>query len=323
MLLLLTTVLAAAAEPSTTPSVGDAIALQWSAPPGCPTEADVRAAIDVNLAGEGQGGPWHAVAVRGSIEPAADAWVLHVQAELPSGSVVRDLESHACGELAEAAGLILAVILDPLRVVATTKHEAVVAEDFEIAPKLDATPPVASPPVAEPRRRRPAVDLRLGPLGEIGSLGRFRAGAWLGVGVVLRRVRIDVAGQYWGPRRVLPFADAPSAGIVVQQGGVAARGCVIPTDGALAFSTCLGAEAGVARGRGAGLQRTTVSHPPWVAVVIGPELAWTSKHRVGLWVAADAMVHVVRPRWTIRDLGVAASTGPVGFRVVLGPTLRL
>lgn len=323
MLELLTIVLAAAAEP-TAPSIGEAIALDWSAPPGCPTAAEVRAAIDVNLAGDGLDGPWDVVQVHGAIEAVDDAWVLHVDAVLPAGSVTRDVESHTCAELAEAAGLILAVILDPLRVVATTKREVVVAQDAEQAPKLEATPRIASPPVSTPRRRRGAVDLRLGASGELGSLGgRLRAGAWLGVGVVLRRFRIDVAGQWWGPRRVLPFEAAPSAGVVVQQGGIAVRGCVIPTDGALAFATCLGAEAGVSRGRGTGLQRATVSHPPWVAVVIGPELSWTSTRRVGLWVAADAMVHVVRPRWTVRDLGVAAQTGPVGFRLVLGPTVRL
>jgi hypothetical protein len=315
--LALTTMLAVSAAPS----VGEAIGLEWSAPPECPTAADVRAAIDVNLAGEGSAGPWQSVTVRGSIEAVDDAWLLHLRAELPAGSVVRDVESHACAELAEAAGLILAVVLDPLRFAATSKRVAAVGSDAEAAPNLAASPPVASPPKV--RRRRPAIDLRLGALGEYGSLGGLRAGVWLGVGVVTRRFRFDLAGEYWGPRRELPFDDAPSAGVSVQLGGVAARGCVIPNDGALTFAACVGVEAGAARGQGVGLDRATLSHPAWVAVVVGPELAWISKHRVGLWVAADAMVHVVRPRWTVRDLGVAAHTAPVGFRLVLGPTVRL
>ena len=78
-----------------------------------------------------------------------------------------------------------------------------------------------------------------------------------------------------------------------------------------------------ARGRGIGLARVNASSAPWAAVVLGPELSWISRHRVGLWVAVDAMVHVVRPRWIVRDLGIGARTGPVGVRVVVGPSVRL
>ncbi|MBL4686292.1 MAG: hypothetical protein JKY37_16985 [Nannocystaceae bacterium] len=133
----------------------------------------------------------------------------------------------------------------------------------------------------------------------------------------------DVAGQYWGPRRVLPFEQARTAGVVVQQGGIAAKVCVIPTNGALEVASCLGADAGVARAGGVGLDVSRVTNAPWVAMSIGQELTWVSRRRVGVWVAADAMVHIVRPQWRVRDLGIAAKTGPVGFRLVVGPTLRL
>ena len=77
------------------------------------------------------------------------------------------------------------------------------------------------------------------------------------------------------------------------------------------------------RGRGIGLARAHASGAPWAAVVLGQELSWISKRRVGAWVAADAMVHVVRPQWIVRDLGSGAQTGPVGVRLVAGPCVRL
>jgi hypothetical protein len=43
---------------------------------------------------------------------------------------------------------------------------------------------------------------------------------------------------------------------------------------------------------------------------------------VGVFVGADAMLHVVRPRFRVIDLGVAATTSWVGARFVAGPLVR-
>ncbi len=322
------------------PSVGDGIALEWTAPPQCPQQAAVRAAIDLNLARETFGDQLHTVTVQGSIEPTADGWVLHVRTELPGGTMQRDVHSDVCDELADAAGLIIAVALDPLRVLHAAQRNADPAPDdvlsppeppsparTEPEPEPDEPPPLldepATPPPAEPARRRPSFDLRLGVLGEIGSLDVARVGAWAGLGVVAKHVRFDLAAQYWGPRRLLPFEQTPAAGVVVQQGGVAGRGCLIPVHRPLEFASCVGVEAGLARGAGVGLGSPRVTRAPWVAMVIGQEVSWTSDRRIGVWIAADAMLHLVRPRWTIRELGVAAHTRPVGFRLVVGPTVRI
>lgn len=323
MLPALVTALVASIEPT----VGERLRLEWAAPPGCPSVAEVRAAIDRNVAGEGFDAPWEAITIEGSIESRARGWVLRVRAALPDGHVERELGSDTCAELADAAGLVIAVALDPLRIDPSARPVAAPppivprpAEDREAAPRLESQGGVEPP---SPRRGRPAIDLRLGALAELGSFGTPRGGAWLGIGVAWRRARLDVAGQYWAPRRLRPFDGAPSAGVAVAQGGVSIRGCVIALPGALSLATCLGAEAGAARGRGIGLARVNASSAPWAAVVLGPELSWISRHRVGLWVAVDAMVHVVRPRWIVRDLGIGARTGPVGVRVVVGPSVRL
>ncbi len=366
MFLALTTALTAA---TFAPSVGDQLQLDWSAPPGCPQQQQVRAAIDVNLAREAFGDQVAAVVVRGSIERDGAGWVLHVRTVLPAGHVERDLFSRDCAELAEAAGLIIAVALDPLRVVQTTKERrtAVVVDpwgsersrprgggqaedastaqgDRSRAPESDSGPESPSEVATGPRVRvgepgsesqsdptssqlagagRPSVDLRLGVLGEVGAIGKARGGVWLGLGLVGRRFRLDLAGQYWAPRRLVPFVSEPSAGVVVQLGGVAVRGCWVAPRRRVALATCAGLEGGAARGRGTGLGRARSSHAPWLAATVGPELTWISRRRVGVWGAADAMLHVLRPQWSVQELGVAARTGAAGFRVVLGPTVRL
>jgi hypothetical protein len=318
--------LAIALVASNEPTVAERLRLGWTSPPGCPTANDVRVAVDRNLAGDVIDGPWESIAVEGRIEPTTAGWALHVRVALPDGHLERTLASDACDELADAAGLVIAVALDPLRdasprPIVPVPIPSPPAEDREAAPRLGPDDGAESRPAA--RRARPPIDLRLGVLGELGSLGTPRVGGWLGVGVVGRRARLDVAGQYWAPRRLHPFDGASAAGVALAQGGGSIRGCVLALRGPLTLATCVGGEAGAARGRGLGLARVHASWAPWAAVVLGPELSWTSRRRVGLWVAADAMVHVVRPRWRVRDLGIGARTGPVGVRLVVGPSVRL
>jgi hypothetical protein len=307
------------------------VTLQWSAPPECPTAENVREAIDRNLSRAEFGPALSSVVVEGSIADEPDGWRLHVSVALPSGSVERDVTSSDCTELAAAAGLIIAVALDPLRVVDTVEERvaraAVVArptpiepprEPEERPPNLIATEPPAAPPV-----RVIDIDLRAAAVAEFGSLSVLRGGVGIGVGVVGPRYRVDLAAQYWAPRGVRPFAAEPDAGVAVQQAGLGLRGCLTPRFGPVELSSCLGFEAGASWGRGIGIGRTRTTALPWAAAVLGPELSWTSRRRVGVFAGADAMLWVVRPRFHVQDLGIAAQTQWVGVRVIAGPSFRL
>lgn len=312
-------------EPASSPSIGRAIDLEWIAPAECPQHDAVRDAIDLNLAREPMPDALVGVRAWGSVTAQGDRWELRVRTALGEREIERVVTAASCTELAEAAGLVIAVDLDPLRVLQQNRRPPEPpprepARTIDDAPVLRRRVPERPPP---PPQQRPSFDVRVGGLGELGSLTAFRAGVWAGFGVVWRRARLDVAGQYWAPRRVTPFTSHPDAGVRVSQGGVAVRGCYVPTTRRLGFATCGGLETGVARGHGIGLDPARTSHAPWFAVVIGQELSWISRARIGLWVALDAMAHVVRPRWIVPELGTAARTGRLGVRLVLGPTVRL
>lgn len=304
------------------------MALEWSAPPECPAAQDVRAAIDRNLSRAEFGPELSAVIVEAAIAEESAGWRLRVAVALPSGSVARDVTSSDCSELADAAGLIIAVALDPLRVVHTVEADTPTKTiepppprkqevDAERPPKLEEPAPPPAAPVD-----RMDVDLRLAAVGEFGSLALFRGGVGFGVGIVGRIFRVDVAGQYWAPRTVRHFGTDPDAGVAVQQTGLGVRGCLLPRLGPIELSSCAGFEAGASwgTGLGIGIQRTTVV--PWAAVVLGQEVAWTSRRRVGVFAGIDAMLWVVRPRFRVQDVG-AVETRPVGVRVVAGPSIRI
>lgn len=327
--MLLNLAVVALAAPS--PSVGDELKLQWSAPASCPQSAAVRAEVDRNLARTEFGDEVRDVVIEGAIAAKGDGWTLQVRAELPAGRVERTVEGPACEDLAQAAGLIIAVTLDPLRVSQLTRSapdpepEPLPPPDPETPPELELEPVRPPPPAIEPQPEpapRRAFDVRLGAVGEFGTLDALRGGGWLSIGLAWRWVRVDIAAQYVAPRRFRPFDGSPEAGVRVQQAGGAARGCVIPTQGALAFATCVGFEAGFMRGQGIGLETAQTNSAPWLAATLGPEISWVSSGHFGLWAAADATLHFVRPRWSVPELGAAAETRRVGFRLMLGPAAR-
>ena len=194
------------------PSMGDAITLHWSAPPGCPTEADVRAAIDVTSRVMGSMG-----LARGRIrDPSSPrtTMVLHVHAEFARQCGARRRESRVRragrGRGADRRG-------DP-RSAARGRHTGTSDHRRGLEVRRNSTR----------RRCRITTGGRTAQTSRGGSprrtpgrdriARRFRAGAWLGVGVVMRRFRIDVAGQYWSAARAA-VRRAPSAGSSCSKAG--------------------------------------------------------------------------------------------------------
>ncbi len=291
------------------PSVGERLELSWTAPAGCPTQTQVRASIDEYLGRDEFGEAIAQVEIAGRIEPVSGGrFRLGIVVRLPGGTVDREVEAALCEELAAAAGLMIAVALDPLRVVDVVRPPPAPAP---------ATPDPA--PAAEPRL---GVGLRAGGAGQLGVLPGFGAGVWAALALVGPRYRVEVSGQYWLPQEVKPFEDKPRAGARIQFGAAAARACFVPTAGRFEFPSCVAIEVGAARAHGIGLAQTRVSHRPWVAGVVGQELVWVSRRRVGVWLGADGLLNISRPSFLVDDLGTVFETGVAAFRFVGGPLLR-
>ena len=311
----------------------DAIELRWTAPENCPGTAALREAIESNLARDEFGPGLEAVKVQGDIEGTAPNWRLRVSVRLPGGQVEREVTSSRCEELAAAAGLIIAVALDPLRVVETIETARAAEPAPPAAPPLvfrpvepmvrDADEPPSDSGRAVPRPGRLHADVRVGGVAEYGSVDALRGGVTGSAGLVGPWYRADLGLQYWAPRRITPFGAEPDAGVSIQQAGVGGRGCLMPRLGPIELASCVGFEGGAAIARGIGVDRSRLSSLPWAAAVFGQELGWISNKRVGLWAGADAMLHVVRPRYTLADLGQVVQTGFVGVRAVAGVAMRL
>lgn len=306
--------------------------LTWTAPAGCPQREAVQTAIANNLAREDFGNALDAVEMRGEIAQAPEGWSLRVSVRLPDGSVDRELTAGTCDELAAAAGLIIAVALDPLRVQRVRPPPQ--PEPIPTGPpKAWANPPRPPTPAVEadvepdppPKPEIPAraLDLRLAAMLDVGSLPVLRGGGQAGVGVVGRWFRADASVLYWAPRAVRPFAAAPDAGARVQQAGLGARACLKPELGAFEASSCGGLEGGMSWSRGIGLDSPETTALPWLTGTAGLEVAWVSRAAVGLFAGADAQFHLVRPRVNVDGLGETLKLAPAGARALVGMLVRL
>jgi hypothetical protein len=308
--------------------VGERIDLRWTAPDRCPTEVEVREAIGAYLGREEFSPALDDVVVDGEIiEGAERSFLLAVEVHLPEGTVERTVEAARCAELRDAAALIIAVGLDPLRVA-----RAVPPLGEEPAPAPPEPPPPAPPPVVLSEKAPPPpkssgrtlfADLRFGGALEVGAVPGATGGLHMAVALVGPRFRVEVTGRYMFPRRIHPFAAPMEAGIDVQSGAVAVRGCFVPHVGPVEFPSCAQVEGGVMRGRGVGVSRSEIAHRPYVGVVVGQELVWHSRRRIGLWVGADGVLFVLRPLFVVDDLGTALEGGWAAFRALAGPSVRI
>jgi len=280
-----------------------AVELDWEAPAGCPDETTARAWLDAYLGGEGGGAEVDIeIAARGG-----DRFAATIDIELPDGiEGERALTGQGCRHVAEAAVLVVAMIIDPAGVAA----RVTAAREAEPEP-ADTTPP-------EPLRL--ALGLRL--LGDAGTLPDPSVGAGLFAGLDWARLHGALRLDALWPRT----ADGPASGSGGEFTWLAAGlgvdyDVVRALDGMLGLGPRVGVEGGVVLARGVGLDEPQRERQPWIAggVGLGARLfgdAWW----LGLAVEAWAPLH--RPAWALDDFGTLFRPSPVGGRLVLDGAWR-
>lgn len=285
------------------------LVLTWEAPPECPTGEVVRAEVARLLGGALPAEL--ALTARGVATRADDRWTLRLHTATPEAEGERVVEGDACAPLADAAALILALMIDP---VAVAEHAP--AEPAEPLPPAEPAPPAAPPhaaiegladpaPAEEPAPRRsdegaisrvvehdrdprtegrPRRDPPPETPGEPlrGALG---VGGALDVGSVPDvSGAISVEGAFGIPvlearvRATFVFGREAArdrvAGARITTGMLDARACVHPFDEARFLYGCLGLALGVSVAEGFGLSRTEVGVGTFGAAVAGLGVAW-------------------------------------------------
>jgi hypothetical protein len=263
--------------------------LEWRAPLGCPSDSDVEDAIEARLgAAAAQTGPTLRATAQVTGRPNA------YRLELQTAQGERSLTARSCSEIAGAAALILALLIDP---------EA----DASSAPP---------PPAREPWLLiRPEASL------DAGILPSLALGPGLTIGLLLGRTALELSGTY------LPAQDAfrseRESAVARLSLLAAAIGVCQGLTRAPELSPCLRLEHGRLLANARDLPNGADPSAAWTALWAGARVRVELTH----WLSANLEIALGLPllgaTFTVNTVGTAHQTGDVLGRLRTGLELRL
>ncbi len=310
---------------------GPAVDIDWSAPETCPTREALLEELDAYLDHESAGSSDRVDQVQARIEQSESGWKLHLRAQVEGGVLERTLEADRCELLGKAAALMISVLVHPTAVVEsiekakTTQPKPAPEPEFDPQPQLQAQ-------VESEREPSPWLpSLRVGLSGGA-ALGTFPGPAGqlqLQFGLVFRHLRAEIMAVYTTPTEVL-YSDAeleaaqidpsenPGVGASVQSWSAGGRLCGTPRAQRWRFVLCAGGEAGKYLANGVGLNdpRRATPNALRLSAGAGAEFALTSQLLLNL--SGDAIVPILRPSFSVGDVGALHTVGAIGGRVSLG-----
>lgn len=294
------------------------LSLRWEAPAACPDRAAVQGEVTRLLGGsipsEGAAiaADAHALEVEGGFE-------LTLRTEVEGALGERALTGHRCDELAAAAALILALMIDPEAVAraepslaagsAPTSLPAGVPSEHSLAERLEA-PTLALPrePVPrepEPPARRAAPDeglralLGVGALLDVGTLPAPTPGVLVegGLGIPLIDARLRAVFLFAQPAQNRTELPGASAELMALSIGVVS--CLRPIDVARFLGVCAEVAGGAAFGSSSGISAPAFGAGFWLAAGGGLTLAWQPEPWFDLEAMAEALGQIVAPPFDI------------------------
>jgi len=316
------------------------IALSWDAPAVCP---DGRALLE-RIDGFAPGVTTRAreASLRGRVDQTDTGYALALTLVEPGGQTIeRSFEAGGCEELANAAALLVAVLLDPVAsaktVAASSKPEPEPKPEPELPPPTPEEAPAdreeqAPPPsivVVDEAPRDPSapLDLELGlRIFTGGGYGPTTTGtAALGGALALlgERWRVELGAAWIPPRTVRPELGV---GGVFDAWFVRAGGCFVPRVGArerIELPLCGAVELGQVRGRGVDeLPVVLDAGLPWIALGLGQGLWFRPLRRLAFGLDVEAAVPLRRGSFVVESVEVQ-NLAPVSVRALAGVELRL
>lgn len=312
--------------PGTSPDARAGAPVSWHAPADCPDAATVATRID-RLVGRRPTATELSVDATVTVAPGGYALRLRVVA----GALVdeRSLVAESCEVIADTAALVAAVLVDPITTTQTIEVPARVAADT-IEPIADdptvVSPPRRAPAAPAPRpapRSRGPIDLsmRVRAGGQFGAVPGLTGGPDLAIAIGGRRVRGEIVGAYWLPRRV----ERATPSLRVRLGTVSPRVCGTLPQRRIDIALCGGPEIGVMRGDvGGGATR----RPLWIALAVEAGVRAPVSPRVSVWATAGAATPLRFPRFRLVDSSGERSQqvyrpAAAAVRIQLGIEVRL
>lgn len=297
-----------------------AIEVRWEAPAGCPDREALLARMHARIGPDAEG----PASVHGTVSATNSGYALALELAIAGNATQRELDAATCGELVDAAALIVAVALDPVFAVAEPTIAEVIAVPEPAPQRAPARPHVAiaTAPVEPVQRRRPtmrALGLGLRPLVGAWFGAVPRAAATVGFDVVFparRSLRAEL-GVLAIPRQHVAIAE--DAGANLWLASAVLRACFAPAVGRVRPMGCAGMSAGAIGGRGFGSGITPRSHAePWAAITGGAGLGIAVTRRFEIIVRGEGHVHLRQPGFHLDGVGPIHRVGATSVTTLVG-----
>jgi hypothetical protein len=282
-----------------------AVSLTWTAPAGCPTQAEVLEQIR-NVVGS----PVNArdpVEARAVLVPGErETWKGTLELSVGGQTSTRQVEGETCRAVADAVVVMVALAANPDALRAPPAEPPAPPPAPAPLSAAPAVPPSATPPAREspvsrstPAGRRP-IALGASFLVAAGSLPGIAPGAEATLGWNPSRFGLEANGAFLATQRAL-LATRPE-GATFWLAHLGARACYEVVRGALDVAPCGGggAEWTFAQGTGATVPANATGRAAMVSLG-GRALAHLTAHIV-LRVAVEAALPLARPRFVIHGV---------------------
>jgi hypothetical protein len=313
------------------------LTLEWKANPSCSSPSQI--ADEVSRILRGAPGSERPVSARVSlVGDDRTSWHVTIVTQSDGASRERSFEAESCTAAAEAVAVILAIAINPR---ASPPPAPEVLPPASAAPTSSSTPPpaVATLPPAPPTP--PASAALAGPIATpppapsaltstpssssgppnpltlqgltvagslaigAGNLPTVGAGAELAVGWRPGRLRLELAGTYWGQQR----ATASGAGADFELLSTEARAIYAWTAGRLALGPLLAVGLEWIKASGFGGTFANASPAETLGTVgVGGLVTWRLAWRIHLRLALESVFPLSRPDFVVLDRPAAAST---------------
>jgi hypothetical protein len=292
------------------------IALAWHAPADCPGQDWAQRALDAYL-GDRKIDAFKPMSVRVDIESSGGRYLADLRLE-GAAAGDRQFEGASCARVADAAVLIVALMLDPVEVATQIEAPRAEARGSRVEPG-----PPADRGAREPARTRKAqgrrVQIGVQAIGDAGSLPGPSVGGGVTAGVRVSHMRIEMDAAVWMPARAFG-GPVPGSGGEIGLFTAGLRGCYAPlrAESGVALEPCARIEGGVARGRGFGLEDVASSNAPWGAIFAGIALRQWTAESFAAWLSIEGGAPFVRPNHVIEGFGTVFRAGPALGRLSFG-----
>lgn len=307
---------------ATAAEAAEPVAIDWKAPPECPTREQVRSDV-LRLAGETE--TTESRARTTVLRESNGRWRVNIQFV---GAVegTRTLTAQSCDSAARAAALVIALAVNPE---AASRISQQLLETEPAPPEVTPPPPAPvepTPPKPPPRASVPpapvvllradipgprearwvwpqlvmpglAVEQALMPTTSYGVMG--------GVAFLFRRMRADLTLSYIPPREK-ELTALPGISSQFSLATASLRGCAAPWEGSLTLYGCLGLRGHFYRVTAVGLAPPSEASPPQfipgLSATGGLLATWPSRTFMSLAFRGDLVVAMSPPSFVIRPL---------------------